>query len=102
MAIHQVFAQIFEEEIKNIIVCDNYEMANWLSRAAYGDTAFSVDCFQYPCQTGDRYRDGIFYRVDDNGVETVINPVMSTDQEIASLSAQVAYMQMMSGIKEEV
>lgn len=89
MVVHQVFAQIFEEEIKNIIVCDNYEMANWLSRAAYGDTAFSVDCFQYPCQAGDRYRDGIFYSTDENGVETVINPVMSTDQEIEFLRATV-------------
>lgn len=89
MVVHQVFAQIFEEELKNIIVCDNYEMANWLSRAAYGDTAFSVDCFQYPCRAGDRYRDGIFYRMDENGVETVINPVMSADQEIELLRATV-------------
>lgn len=89
MVVHQVFAQILEEEIKNIIVCENYEMANWLSRVAYGDTAFSVDCFQYPCQAGDRYRDGIFYSTDENGVETVINPVMSTDQEIEFLRATV-------------
>ena len=89
MVVHQVFAQIFEEEIKNIIVCDNFETANWLSRAAYGDTAFSVDCLQYPCQTGDRYRDGVFYKVGENGVETVINPVMSTDQEMESLKATV-------------
>ncbi|MBE5981527.1 MAG: hypothetical protein E7249_20730 [Paenibacillaceae bacterium] len=89
MVVHQVFAQIFEEEIKNIIVCDNYEMANWLSRAAYGDKAFSVDCLQYPCQAGDRYRDGVFYRVGENGAETVIDLVMSTDQEMESLRATV-------------
>nr|DAJ09692.1 MAG TPA: hypothetical protein [Caudoviricetes sp.] len=89
MVIHQVFAQIFEEEIKNIIVCDNYEMANWLSRTAYGDTAFSVDCLQYPCQAGDRYRDGVFYKVGEKGVETVINPVISTEQEMESLKATI-------------
>ena len=102
MIVHQVFAQICDDEIKNVIVCDNYDMANWLTRASFGDGAFAVDCLLYPCQVGDRYRDGIFYRVDDNGVEIAINPVMSTDQEITSLSAQVAYMQMMSGFNEEV
>lgn len=89
MIVHQVFAQIHKEEIINIIVCDNYEMANWLTRASYGDEAFAVDCLQYPCGIGDKYHDGVFYRVDENGVETVINPVMTTDQEMESLKATV-------------
>jgi hypothetical protein len=102
MIVHQVYAQICDKEIKNVIVCDNYDMANWLTRASYGERAFAVDCLQYSCQAKDKYRDGIFYRVDDNGIETVINPVMSTDQEIASINAQIAYLQMMSGINEGV
>ena len=47
MIVHQVYAMIYEEEVKNVFVCDNYEMANYLARATYGDDAFSVDCLQY-------------------------------------------------------
>jgi hypothetical protein len=102
MIVHQVFAQIFEGEIKNIIVCDNYEMANWLTRASYGDDAFAVDCLQYPCEIGDRYHEGIFYRINDDESETVINYVPTVEQQVPALNAQVTYLSMMSGIEMEV
>jgi len=52
MIVHQVFAQIHKGEVKNVIVCDNYELANWLARATYGSEAIAVDCLQYPCGQG--------------------------------------------------
>ena len=64
MIVHQIFAQICEKEIKNIIVCDNYELANYLARATYGDDAFAVDCLKYPCQIGDQYSNNTFYKSD--------------------------------------
>mgnify|MGYP003275721185 CR=1 FL=1 len=102
MVVHQVFAQIYEKEIKNIIVCDNYEMANWLTRASYGDNAFAVDCLQYPCAVGDKYHDGAFYRLNENGDETAINYVPTVEQQVPLLSAQVSYLSMMSGVEMEV
>lgn len=102
MIVHQVFAQIFEGEIKNVIVCDNYEMANWLTRASYGDEGFAVDCLQYPCGIGDKYHDGVFYRVDDDGSETEVKPIITAEQEVQALNAQIAYLSMMSGIEMEV
>lgn len=86
MIVHQVFAQIFEDEVKNIIVCDNYEMANWLARGAYGDEAFAVDCLQYSCGIGDRYHDGIFWRVDEAGNEIEIPYTPTQEQQVSSLA----------------
>ncbi|WP_313579577.1 hypothetical protein [Lacrimispora sp.] len=102
MVVHQVFAQIFEEEIKNIIVCDNYEMANRLARAVYGVEAFAVDCSQYPCGVGDKYRDGIYYHVNNDESEIVINYVPTAEQQVPVLNAQVSYLSMMSGHEMEV
>ena len=101
MIVHQVFAQIFKDEVKNIIVCENYEMANWLTRAAYGEAAFAVDCLQYSCGIGDKYHDGIFYHVID-GKEDIIPYTPSPEQLIPSLKAQVSYLSMMTGYEAEV
>ncbi|MBE7718823.1 hypothetical protein [Lacrimispora indolis] len=101
MVAHQVFAQICEGEIKNVIVCDNYEMANWLARASYGNNAFAIDCLQYPCGIGDKYHDGAFYHVGNDGNETEVKPVITAEQEVQALNAQVAYLSMMSDIDME-
>ena len=67
MIVHQVYALIFDEKVQNVCVCDDYEMANFISRATYGNEAFAVDCLQYGCSIGDAYRNGIFYRLNENG-----------------------------------
>ncbi|SET52646.1 hypothetical protein SAMN05443270_0368 [Lacrimispora sphenoides] len=101
MIVHQVFAQISKKEIKNIIVCDNYETANRLTRAAYGNEAYAVDCSQYPCGIGDRYHDGAFYRVNDDGSKGVINYVPTAEQQVPALYARGSYLAMMSDIDVE-
>lgn len=89
MIVHQVFAEIFEEEVKNVIVCDNYELANYLARATYGETAFSVDCLQYPCQIGDKYHEGLFWRVDpDTGEESAVEYIPTQEQQVQQLSVE--------------
>lgn len=88
MIVHQVYAQIYEDKVKNIIVCDNYEMANWLSTATYGNKAFAVDCVQYPCEIGNGYRDNKFYRVDDVGLEHEIERVPTLDQQVKQLALE--------------
>ena len=45
MIVHQVYAVIDADgRIQNVMVCDNYEDANQIARAVYGDEAFAVDC----------------------------------------------------------
>lgn len=81
-----MYAQIYEEQVKNIIVCDNYEMANYITRATYGDTAFAVDCTQYPCAIGHKYHNNAFWGVNtDTGEEVRISPLPTQEQEVQDL-----------------
>ena len=89
MAVHQVYAQISEETVQNIIVCHDYEMANYLTRSCYGNEAFAVDCLQYPCGIGDKYRDGTFYRVSEEGNETPVEYVPTQEQQVALLTERL-------------
>ncbi len=62
---NQIFSLISPIEdintIQNIIVCDNYEVANSIARMSYGDEAFAVDTTLTPVQIGNTYTDGLFY-----------------------------------------
>lgn len=91
MLVHQIYAMIHEEEVKNVFVCDNYEMANYLARATYGDTAFAVDCLQYPCQIGDKYISNIFYKSD--GV-TLIEYIPTQEQQVEQLNRENTELQL--------
>lgn len=81
MWINQIFSLINENEIQNIIVCDNYEVANQIARASYGETAYAVDTTLYPVGIGYKHIDGFFYDTSDNLVEA--NPTEA--EEIANL-----------------
>lgn len=81
---NQIFSLINENEVQNIIVCDNFEVASQIARMQYGDDAIAVDTTQYALNAGCKYIDGVFY--EDDG-ETLIhrNP---TTEEAAELALQ--------------
>lgn len=56
------FALIYENEVMNRFECENYELANVLARASFGDEAFAVCTDRYATIMGDKYIDGIFFR----------------------------------------
>lgn len=85
MIVHEVFAQISDNTIKNIIVCSDYTLANYLAHATYGDSAFAVDCLQYPCQIGDKYINNQFYKED--GI-TPIKYVPTQEQQVEQLNRE--------------
>lgn len=85
---NQIFSQIKDETIKNIIVADNYEIANYLARDIYGDGAFAVESTQYPASIGDKYIDGVFFFKD--GVTPI--PRTNTAEEGALEALQKAEM----------
>lgn len=87
MVAHGVYAQIFDETVQNIMVCDDYELANLITRASYGDDGFAVDCLQYPCAIGDRYRDGKFFRVVE-GEEIPIPYIPTQEEQVAALNGE--------------
>lgn len=87
--IHQLYALIFDGEVVNIFVCEDYELANQLARATYGNSAVAVECNQYPCTIGDRYINNTFYRTDNNGEEVEIQYVPTEKQMIELLNIEV-------------
>lgn len=86
MVAHEVFAMIFDETVQNVVV-GHYEETNRVARCVYGDDAFAVDCTQYPCEIGDKYIDGIFYKSD--GI-TPIDRLPTDKEEIQQLKADNA------------
>ena len=89
MAVHSIYAQISEGIVQNIMVCDDYELANELTRASYGDDGFAVECNQCPCVIGDKYHDGGFYRdIEGEGIEIPIEYVPTPEQQVEALTVQ--------------
>lgn len=81
MIVHQVFAIVHEEIVQNIIVCDNYELANQIARGTYGNEAIAVDCLQYRCFKDCKYKDGKFYDLEDKEIPYV----PTQEQQVATL-----------------
>lgn len=80
MLVHQVYAMVDKDGIvQNITVGDNYEEANRIARAVYGEKAIAVDCLQYACIIGDIYKEGCFYRETENGIEKI--PYIPTQEQ---------------------
>lgn len=85
MAIAQkVFAFINENEVKNTIVCDNYPLADMLSKVAFGDGAFAIEITQIPTTIGHSYVNGVFKDLNEN----IIEPLPTAEQEVATLKAE--------------
>lgn len=87
MTAHEVYAHIYDDVVQNIVVAYSYEDANRVARAVYGNEALAVDCLQYPCEIGDKYVDGVFYKAD--GV-TPIPYIPTQEQQVAQLQAENA------------
>jgi hypothetical protein len=85
MWVNQIFSLIKEGVIQNIVVCDNYTVANELSRLTYGDDAIAVDTTLYPVNIGSKYLDGTFYQ-DDGVTEILPNPTEA--QEISRINTE--------------
>lgn len=89
MIVHEVFAQIENEEVVNIIVCENYPTADHLTKCIYGDKSFAVDCLQYPCRIGDKYHDGYFWHINqETGEETKVEYVPTQEQQVSALTSE--------------
>lgn len=98
MVAQRVFAEISMEVIRNVMVCEEYELANRLARATYGNDAFAVEITDVPARIGDKYQNGYFYRVNDEGGETRILPIPSTEIQLEELRAQMLYLGMKAGV----
>lgn len=83
-----VYAIISEQKVKSLNVCSDIETAQIVARAIYGVDAFAIEVTYIPCQEGDLYRDGEFYRVDDSGNEKLISALPTEKEEIENLKKE--------------
>lgn len=85
MAIAQrVWAFINENEVKNIIVCDTYPVADNMAKISLGDDAFAVEITQIPTSIGHKYENGIFKDLEGN----TITHLPTTEQEVVTLRTE--------------
>nr|DAL84458.1 MAG TPA: hypothetical protein [Caudoviricetes sp.] len=96
--VQRVFAQIQDSIIKNVIVADDYELANMLARMTYGNDAIAVEITDIPARIGDKYYEGNFWRVNEDKTETRIEAKPSAEAELEALRAQVLYMSMLQEV----
>lgn len=99
MYYQRIFAQIFEEVVQNIIVCDDYSTANYLAKATYGEEAIAVECNQYRISMGCKYQNGTFYLEDGETLapyipsqEDRLSDLENKDQTNAVFRTAVAFM----------
>lgn len=98
MIVHNVFALIEGDEIKNMFICDDYTQANLVSKAAFGDSAFAVEATQYNVAIGDHYRDGYFYRAGDD--ERPVAPEPLPEDELRRVAAELSAAQEQNTVLE--
>lgn len=88
MIIYQNYAMIQNDTVMSINVVEDYTEANRLAQALYGEVGLAVDVTQYHVKEGDKYRNGLFYSVAEDGTETIIDPIPTVDQEVSMLRAE--------------
>ena len=77
--------------VQNIAMFENYEDANRITRAVYGDQAFAAE-YRYAVRPGgvDRFHDGRFWTVAEDGTETEAEYIPTEQDKINALQAENA------------
>ena len=77
--------------VQNIAMFENYEDANVITRAVYGDNAFAAE-YRYAVRPGgvDRFHDGRFFSVAEDGTETEAEYIPTEQDKINMLQAENA------------
>lgn len=75
--------------VQNIAMFDNYEDANQVARACYGDNALAQE-YRYAVSMGDIFRDGFFYNIDEDGNEELAEYIPSDEEQIRDLNYNVS------------
>lgn len=99
--IHSVYAKIVDNTIVDIMVCNDYELANILARATHGNTAMAICIDDYSVGIGDKFHDNQFFTISDDGKEKIINMNPSQKEIIAEMKAQIEYLKFKAGVIDE-
>ena len=90
-----------EGTVQNVAMFANYESANRITRAVYGDGAVAVE-YRYSVNPGDKYRENVLYNVAEDGTETPAPRIPQAEDKILELRQQndeltLALAEMMGG-----
>ena len=88
------FALIYENEVKNVFLCENYELANVLARASFGDMAFAIETTKYASSIGNKYENGIFYNKLEDGTFKEVECIPSLEEKILVLQSKIIQTQL--------
>lgn len=75
--------------VQNIAMFDDYEAANQITRACYGEGAYAT-AYNYAVAVGDKHIDGVFYVVNEDGSLTVADYIPNDEDNINMLTAKSA------------
>lgn len=81
---HKIWALIHEDEVKNTIICDNYQTADGLAKNIINHSAFAIEITQIPTSIGHSYVDGVFKDLKGN----IVDPLPTTEQEVVTLRTE--------------
>lgn len=84
-----IYAIIYNNEVKNRILCEDYTLANTLARASFGNEAFAVDTTKYATAIGDIYESGNFYHASDVGTKEEVEYIPSEQENITLLKSKL-------------
>lgn len=73
--------------VQNIAMFDDYEQANVITRAVYGEDAFAM-AYNYGVGIGDKLVDGIFYVVNEDGTLEEAEYIPNDEDNIRSLKSE--------------
>ncbi|GLB30633.1 hypothetical protein LAD12857_25560 [Lacrimispora amygdalina] len=90
---NNIYAIIFENVVKNIIVADDYSLADTLAKASYGNDAFAVDSSRYATAIGDLYEGGIFYHILEDGTKMPVEYIPTEKELIENLNQKIVEIQ---------
>lgn len=83
------FALIYENYVKNVFICENYERANQIARASLGDNAFAIEVTRYAVSTHDKYDNGIFYHKNEDETFVPAEYIPSSEDKIRELQTKL-------------
>jgi predicted DNA-binding protein YlxM (UPF0122 family) len=88
------FALIYENEVKNVFICENYELANQLAKAGFGDEAFAKETTRYASAIGDKYENGVFYHILEDGSLQEVAYIPTEKDNIIKLQEKIIQSQL--------
>jgi hypothetical protein len=89
------YAFVVDGVVQNIGVfaVGGYTEANIVAREVYGEGTLAINVSQIPTTMGDTYRDGVFYRKDEEGNEKEVPTIPTEEQAVDTLNQTTAELQ---------